>query len=85
MTDPTPTVRAGEDAGRVAYEARFSHLGPAYFDPWDKLPEEARAVWARVERAQAVCAELEACIRLDVILRAATPSRGVRSGLTRRL
>lgn len=42
------------EPGRTAYEARFAGftLGPRGVSPaWADLPEQARAVWRRVERA----------------------------------
>jgi hypothetical protein len=39
------------DPGRIAYEARFADARPREFDPWDSLPPEVRAIWARVEKA----------------------------------
>jgi|GEM_PF-4097078 len=37
------------DPGRAAYEARFAHARPRDVEPWDSLPPEVRAIWARVE------------------------------------
>lgn len=47
---PAPTT-AGHDPGRAAYEARFAQARPRDVEPWDSLPPEVRAIWARVERA----------------------------------
>ncbi|MBN6819589.1 hypothetical protein JRF84_08295 [Methylobacterium organophilum] len=39
------------DPGRAAYEARFAHARPRDVEPWDSLPAEVKAIWARVEMA----------------------------------
>lgn len=39
------------DPGRAAYEARFAHARPRDVEPWDSLPAEVKAIWARVEAA----------------------------------
>lgn len=50
------------EPGRTAYEARFAgeKQGPrGTVDPWEMLPEEARAVWRRVETAVLADAALQ--------------------------
>ncbi|KTS11035.1 hypothetical protein SB2_07505 [Methylobacterium radiotolerans] len=44
-------MNAAAEPGRAAYEARFAHARPRDVEPWHSLTPEARAVWARVERA----------------------------------
>ena len=39
------------DSGRAAYEARFAHASPRDVEPWDSLPPEVKAIWARVAAA----------------------------------
>ena len=48
---PTPNRTEDEkrEAGQIAYETRFAHLGPKYFDPWHSLEPEVKAIWVRVE------------------------------------
>lgn len=48
------------DPGRAAYEARFAHARPRDVEPWDSLPPEVKAIWARVEAACRAPASLSA-------------------------
>lgn len=52
MTAPAPTrAEEAREAGQVAYEAWFADARPREMTPWAEQPNDAKSVWARVERA----------------------------------
>lgn len=40
------------EPGQAAYTARFADAPARSFDPWEDLPPEVKAIWARVEAAR---------------------------------